>query len=962
MANLEEANSVKPEKFSGHNFRRWQKQVKYWLTVLGLISALEESQPSTESSSWLNPEQIEYHSYNRILSALSDHLYDVYHATTSTAKELWQALEAEYGIVDAGIDRFTVSNFNGYKMVENKSVGEQIHEYQELLRGVEKKGTKFSEDFKVSCLIDKLPPSWDEFARTLRHKQGEVTLVQVINSLRVEEKHRSSQKKETEKPPTVNLVENNSNKNKDNKSKFNTRNNKKNFQPRRRNFKDRQTNQNRNFEKTKNQERERICFVCGRTNHVAKDCFHKKTEVYRSKSNHNVSRAQVHMLVEQEPSQTNFKYDSLVNFTYQNKDWWLDSGANIHVCFDRGFFKNYHKSSGGSVTLGNDTVAQVLGIGDIELKKTSRKVLVLKEVRHVPDSVERNTQLLELIHSDVCDSNRPPTRAGNKYFVTFIDDCSKYCYIYLIKTKDEVFNKFKVYKNEVENQLERRIKRLRSDRGGEYTLNDLSVFCEEHGIIHQVTAPYSPQSNGVAERKNMTLLDMVNAMLLSSGLPDNLWGEAILTACFILNRVIVKDNTTTPYEVWKKRAPNLQVLKVWGCLAKVAIPEPKRKKIGPKTVDSVFLGYAHNSSANRFLVINSEISEISNNTILESRDATYFEDIFPFKTRIQKQVVDRSRSNNGSDKASTSTSLPVVNEAEPLAEPRRSNRPRVEKSFGDDFYTFLVEGDPTTYREAMISIDAPFWKEAINSEIESILQNNTWELTDLPPGTTPIGCKWVFRKKLKPDGSIDKYKARLVAKGFTQKKGIDYFDTYSPVSRITTIRTLIGLAFIHNLVVHQMDVKTSFLNGDLDEEIYMEQPEGFIVKGQEHKVCMLVKSLYGLKQAPKQWHEKFDKVILEYDFKINEHDKCVYYKECDGDCVILCLYVDDILLFGTNMKIVKDVKSYLSRKFDMKDLGEAYIILGMKLEKTQAGFTLDQSSSIEKMLKKFNSLPSSPAS
>lgn len=218
------------------------------------------------------------------LSALSDHLYDVYHATTSTAKELWQALEDEYGIVDAGIDRFTVSNFNGYKMVENKSVGEQIHEYQELLRGVEKKGTKCSEDFKVSCLIDKLPPSWDEFARTLRHKQGELALVQVINSLRVEEKHRSSQKKETEKPPIVNLVENNNNKNKDNKAKFNTRNNKKNFQPRRRNFKDRQTNQNRNFEKTKNQERERICFVCGRTNHVAKDCFHKARKALKELS------------------------------------------------------------------------------------------------------------------------------------------------------------------------------------------------------------------------------------------------------------------------------------------------------------------------------------------------------------------------------------------------------------------------------------------------------------------------------------------------------------------------------------------------------------------------------------------------------------------------------------------------------------------------------------------------------
>ena len=151
-----------------------------------------------------------------------------------------------------------------------------------------------------------------------------------------------------------------------------------------------------------------------------------------------------------------------------------------------------------------------------------------------------------------------------------------------------------------------------------------------------------------------------------------------------------------------------------------------------------------------------------------------------------------------------------------------------------------------------------------------------------------------------------------------------------------------------------MDVKTAFLNGDLDEEIYMEQPEGFVVKGQEHKVCKLVKSLYGLKQAPKQWHEKFDKIILEFGFKINEHDRCVYYKKDNGECIILCLCVDDILLFGTNLEIIKNVKSYLSSKFDMKDLEEAYIILGMKLEKTTKGITLNQSGILKKMLKKFD--------
>ncbi|TNV98057.1 hypothetical protein C5H24_12665, partial [Xylella fastidiosa] len=146
-----------------------------------------------------------------------------------------------------------------------------------------------------------------------------------------------------------------------------------------------------------------------------------------------------------------------------------------------------------------------------------------------------------------------------------------------------------------------------------------------------------------------------------------------------------------------------------------------------------------------------------------------------------------------------------------------------------------------------------FWKEAIQDEMDSIMGNDTWILADLPPGSKAIGCKWIFKKKMKVDGTIDKFKARLVAKGFTQKEGIDYFDTYAPVARISTIRVLLAIASIHKLHIHQMDVKTAFLNGELDEEIYMKQPEGFVVQGQEHKVCKLVKSLYGLKQAPKQW-------------------------------------------------------------------------------------------------------------
>ncbi|KAH9781527.1 hypothetical protein KPL71_008509 [Citrus sinensis] len=257
---------------------------------------------------------------------------------------------------------------------------------------------------------------------------------------------------------------------------------------------------------------------------------------------------------------------------------------------------------------------------------------------------------------------------------------------------------------------------------------------------------------------------------------------------------------------------------------------------------------------------------------------------------------------------------------------RRSKRMRMTTSFGDDYYVFLAENDPMTFKEAMTSRDAPLWREAINCELDSIMSNHVWELVDLPP----------------------------VAKGFSQKKDIDYFDTYAPVTRITSIRVLIALAAIHNLHIHQTDVKTAFLNGDLDEEIYMSQPEGCVVPGTEHKVCKLVKSLYGLKQAPKQWHEKFDQVLVSNGYVINDSNKCIYFKSIDATTyVIICLYVDDMLILSPNLGTINETKWMLASNFDMKDMGEADVILGIKITKTSDSFRLSQEHYVEKMLRRF---------
>jgi hypothetical protein len=292
-------------------------------------------------------------------------------------------------------------------------------------------------------------------------------------------------------------------------------------------------------------------------------------------------------------------------------------------------------------------------------------------------------------------------------------------------------------------------------------------------------------------------------------------------------------------------------------LAKVNVPINKKRKLGPKITDCVFFGYAHHNITYRFLVIKSEISDVHVDTFLEYHDVTVFKNIFPMKNSYDMSslpanvIADTSPEPFENFDHVEHTPEPIHEEIDSEA-PRRSKRSRTAKSFGDDFTVYLMDDTHKTIIETFASPDADDWKEAVRSEIDSILSDGTGELVDRPYSYKPVGCKWVFKKKLRSDGTIDKYKARLVAKDYTQKEGKDLFDTYSFIARLITIHVLFSLATSHDLLIHQMGVKTSFLNGELKEKIYMTQPDGFVVKGQEDKVCKLVKSLYGLKQAPKQ--------------------------------------------------------------------------------------------------------------
>ncbi|KAM2111915.1 hypothetical protein ACFX1R_014483 [Malus domestica] len=491
---------------------------------------------------------------------------------------------------------------------------------------------------------------------------------------------------------------------------------------------------------------------------------------------------------------------------------------------------------------------------------------------------ERATEILGLIHTDVCGPMSTTSRGGFSYYITFTDDHSRFGYVYLMKYKSESFERFKEFKNEVEKQTGKQIKTLRSDRGGEYLSNEFLDYLKECGIVSQWNPPGTPQHNGVSERRNRTLMNMVRSMMSSANLPVTFWRYALYTAAYLLNRVPSK--STLGYEFYN--------------------PDDKK--------------------------------------VFVARTAMFLEDEFVLNGSSEK-TIELKEINEINDEPQTSTQQVDNPVPEPLA-PRRSERvSKPPKRYGldNDFDELYLLGDnetkedPRDYTEAMSDIDSKRWQEAMKSEMDSMYQNQVWTLVDPPEGIVPVGNKWVFKRKIGVDGNVETYKARLVAKGYRQREGIDYEETFSPVAMIKSIRILLAIAAYHDYEIWQMDVKTAFLNGYLEEELYMTQPEGFVSKSEKTKVCKLQRSIYGLKQASRSWNIRFDTEIKTFGFTQNEDDNCVYQKVVGDAVVFLVLYVDDILLFGNDTAVLSSVKVWLSKTFHMKDLGDASYVLGIKL-------------------------------
>lgn len=475
----------------------------------------------------------------------------------------------------------------------------------------------------------------------------------------------------------------------------------------------------------------------------------------------------------------------------------------------------------------------------------------------------RATKPLMLVYADICGPMQTPSLSGSKYFLLFIDDFSRKTWVYFLKEKSEAFGCFKRFRAMVEKESNCSILKLRTDRGGEFLSTEFEAFCSSLGIQRQYTARYTPQQNGVIERKTRTIVEAARSMLNQKSLPKKFWAEAVGVAVYLLNRFPTQAlGDLTPYEAWHGRKPNVSHLKTFGCIGYAFVPAELRRKLDEKSQKCIFVGYSKETKGYRLFDPISENLVISRDVIFNEQDAWNWDDVPQPKYMLDVGDMEPT------------TSLEVPTTESPPDSPPRS----LAEIYESCQYASLAS-EPGCFEEA---INNEEWCVAMEAEIKAIERNHTWSLVELPEGKEAIGLKWVYRSKFHPDGSLQKHKARLVAKGYAQVAGIDFTETYAPVAHFDTIRTLLAVAANNRWEVFQLDVKSAFLNGDLLEDVFVEQPQGFILKGEEHKVYKLHKALYGLRQAPRAWYSKIDSYFVENGFRRSRDEHTLYVKS-EGD-------------------------------------------------------------------------------
>ena len=632
---------------------------------------------------------------------------------------------------------------------------------------------------------------------------------------------------------------------------------------------------------------------------------------------------------------------------------------------------------------------------------------------HHSKNVMTTSRPLELLHMDLFGPVAYLSIGGSKYGLVIVDDFSRFTWVFFLQDKSETQGTLKRFLRRAQNEFELKVKKIRSDNGSEFKNLQVEEFLEEEGIKHEFSAPYTPQQNGVVERKNRTLIDMARTMLGEFKTPECFWTEAVNTACHAINRVYLhRLLKKTSYELLTGNKPNVSYFRVFGSKCYILVKKGRNSKFAPKAVEGFLLGYDSNTKAYRVFNKSSGLVEVSSDVVFDETNGSPREQVVDLDDVDEEDVPTaairtmaigdvRPQEHLEQDQPSSSTTVhPPTQDDEQVhqkeacdqggaqddhvmeeeAQPAPPTQVRamiqrdhpVDQILGDiskgvttrsrlvnfcEHYSFVSSIEPFRVEEALLD---PDWVLAMQEELNNFKRNEVWTLVPRPKQNV-VGTKWVFRNKQDEHGVVTRNKARLVAKGYAQVAGLDFEETFAPVARLESIRILLAYAAHHSFRLFQMDVKSAFLNGPIKEEVYVEQPPGFEDERYPDHVCKLSKALYGLKQAPRAWYECLRDFLIANAFKVGKADPTLFTKTCDGDLFVCQIYVDDIIFGSTNQKSCEEFSRVMTQKFEMSMMGELNYFLGFQVKQLKDGTFISQTKYTQDLLKRFGMKDAKPA-
>ena len=587
------------------------------------------------------------------------------------------------------------------------------------------------------------------------------------------------------------------------------------------------------------------------------------------------------------------------------------------------------------------------------LIKNADCVDCLKSAQHrLPSHVPTRGASVKLgvVHCDTCGPMKMTAIGGKEnYFLVFVDDFTRMVWVYGLEAKSDAFPAFQHFVAHIERECGHPLLALRSDNAGEFISTKIEDWCSERGIVLQTTQPYTPDMNGVAERVIRTIVEHASAMLWSSFLGLVFWYEAVKTAVYLKNRSPHSARDKTPYELWAGTPPSLAHLRVFGCRCYALIPDQKRTKWESHGGECLFMGYF---SANNLY----RLFDIGTNKFLKKRDVVFHECVLghhgfannrlPIGMDIMgMSVVNANDSFEDVVVTSTDQDQIVSNYLGFQSVPQSIH-------LATSLRPPLV---PRHLPSAMTSPDSDKWKQAMVTEISALERNHTWDIVPLPSGKTALGCKWVFALRPDTEGNLTRYKARLVSRGDLQLDH-EFHETFAPVAKFCSLKILLSIAAYYDLEIDQGDFDSAFVNGTLDEEIYMSQPPGFSTSNSDSRLVLkLHKSLYGLKQAARIWYQTLDSLLKQFNFKRVMVDYGVWVHH-ETKTLILA-HVDDMILVGSR-HVLDDLKPKINAVYAFKDLGPASLFLGIRItrDRTKRCVYLNQGQYATSVLHKYNVL------